>query len=67
MKHVQSWTRWFAWRPVELQSGGCAWLRTVEYEVYNSGAIPYAWPGCSADIIHYRLPDDDPAFRMPNT
>lgn len=27
------WHRWFAWRPVRLESGDCRWLEYVERRV----------------------------------
>lgn len=59
-----NWKRWFAWYPVELQNGGSAWLRSVEYEQYVSYPIGGAYSGGPTVITHYRLPDDAPEFRM---
>ena len=59
---MNGWTRWFAWYPVKLQFNGYVWLRWVEYKHVSVGGI--ATMNYYSIVIHYRLPDDAPEFRM---
>ena len=33
--HDGEWHRWYAWHPVKLESGQCAWLETVERKYWD--------------------------------
>lgn len=53
---MTTWTRWFAWRPVELQRGGIAWLCFVECEQFKIDFAPYML-GSPHTVTHYRMAD----------
>lgn len=60
-----NWKPWFAWYPVELQyPRKIVWLRCVEYEEFRLGELTGAAHSGPVTIIHYRLPDSAPEFRM---
>lgn len=52
----QPWTRWFAWHPVELETGRWVWLEVIERQVF----YPLSTTRWHAFYV-YRTAPDGPA------
>lgn len=41
---IYKWHKWFAWTPVQIASGHCRWLETVERcKILNKNFGYYTW------------------------
>ncbi len=42
--NYQLWHRWFAWHPVTLENGNCAWLEMVERKRWHLSELGIVTP-----------------------